>query len=312
MPDPTRAGMNAGDFVIDTLLSIFPNVLNQLNRVGGTDVPVFDPHLGYPEVFQNAGYSPAVSAALGLGTGFLEPGPAEFRALGDLAPLLGAIPLNPHLFRDVRRTQFLNPADLAGAQGNSLRRSPNEMREFAARIEQEGFQEPAILLYDPRTGRYKVGEGNHRVAVAQELGEPIPVEATRGQVLEYEGQPLPRQLVPDKYGYVPSNLAPSDLGLPSLDRDALLEIAQELDMPPERMAVLEAALEQMQPPSVRAVPPTPAGPSMTLQRIADDMLLDIPGLRQQLSNLPPDRAVNLLVAQGLPEVEARRFLGLPE
>lgn len=73
MEDPIRANL-------ERALAVGPNVLNQLNRIGGANVPVFDQQLGYGDVFRNAGYSPAVATGLGLAADFAEPGP-DMKAL---------------------------------------------------------------------------------------------------------------------------------------------------------------------------------------------------------------------------------------
>lgn len=41
-------------------------------------------------------------------------------------------------------------------------------------VAQNGFREPAFLHYNPETGKGYVGEGNHRIGIAKELGIPVP------------------------------------------------------------------------------------------------------------------------------------------
>lgn len=83
VPDPAANAMALG-----------PNLLNQLNRIGGANVPVFDPELGYQQVFENAGYDPNVALGLGFAADFAEPGPDArmLAAAGGLAAGAMAVP----------------------------------------------------------------------------------------------------------------------------------------------------------------------------------------------------------------------------
>lgn len=71
--------------------SLITNPVNQLNRIGGTDVPLYDPDLTWREVFQNAGYGERAAGVMGLVGDVVEPGPGEFKALAELLPVLGII-----------------------------------------------------------------------------------------------------------------------------------------------------------------------------------------------------------------------------
>lgn len=82
LPDPAQTlGMYA-----DIASLPVTNALNQINRIGGTDVPPWDPDLLYQDVFSNAGYSDVMSQILGMAAGVAEPGPGE---LAKLAFFLG-------------------------------------------------------------------------------------------------------------------------------------------------------------------------------------------------------------------------------
>jgi hypothetical protein len=60
-------------------------------------------------------------------------------------------------------------------QGNALWKSAEQMKEFEADIRANGFEHPVTLI----VGRYNkevfLGEGNHRLAIAEQMGlDTIP------------------------------------------------------------------------------------------------------------------------------------------
>jgi len=73
---------------LNALFSPVPNAVNQLNRLGGADVPLYDLGLTWQDVFEGAGYDPGMAALLGFGGEIVEPGPGEIKALTDLIPML--------------------------------------------------------------------------------------------------------------------------------------------------------------------------------------------------------------------------------
>lgn len=77
--------------LLQLVSSLMTNPVNQLNRIGGTDVPLYDPDLTWREVFQNAGYGERAAGVLGFAGDVVEPGPGEFKALAELLPVLGII-----------------------------------------------------------------------------------------------------------------------------------------------------------------------------------------------------------------------------
>lgn len=86
-----------------------------------------------------------------------------------------------------------------------------------------GICESIKLEYDPDTGIAHIGEGNHRLTIAEELGiTHLPVEIYRsrrrpnrqGVPYGHPGAPLPQPPQPDATGYVPGYMKPSEVGLP--------------------------------------------------------------------------------------------------
>jgi 2'-5' RNA ligase len=97
-------------------------------------------------------------------------------------------------------------------------------------IAQHGIVGSIKLEYNPKTEMAHIGEGNHRLKAAQELGiSHVPVEVlrtTRGPFgvnypdkdfegsANLKGAPVPTPPVPDQFDYIPGNMKPSDIGLP--------------------------------------------------------------------------------------------------
>lgn len=184
MPDPAfQAGMRAGDAVIDTLLSFFPNLLNQMNRIGGAGgpIPVYDTQLGYDDVFRNAGYGDLTSTVLGIGTGFVEPGPAEFRALGDLAPLLAGIPR----FNLLRRLpdETIDAID-AATEAGTLARPARNLDEMGVALRDPDFGGP--MRAEPGRG-FGVRQRFFRGENAAGEGPYIDIEGFRKQTFANGG-----------------------------------------------------------------------------------------------------------------------------
>ena len=84
---------------------------------------------------------------------------------------------------------------------------------------EQGWTDPLMILYFSRDKTAILGEGNHRLAAAIQLGmDSVPVRVWRmsmaGSESSYADNVVP---VPgaeaDKHGYVPADLKPSDIGL---------------------------------------------------------------------------------------------------
>ena len=86
-----------------------------------------------------------------------------------------------------------------------------DMDTLKADIAQNGFREPLVLTYGAEDNKVSLGDGNHRLGVAQELGiKELPVRViTRKKLSSDSGVPVPGY----KGGNIPSGLAPSDIGL---------------------------------------------------------------------------------------------------
>lgn len=77
---------------------------------------------------------------------------------------------------------FVRTDALVGMQGNPT--NPEKVAEIKKEIDEFGMKEPVVVIFNPKSGLMYVGDGNHRVQAAQELGMPwIPV---RVSVSRYE------------------------------------------------------------------------------------------------------------------------------
>ena len=101
--------------------------------------------------------------------------------------------------------------------------SPEDARqnidELKESIKAKGFEEPLILEYSPRDRHAYLGEGNHRLAAAKELGlTHVPVTAFKnyGELKGHDGAVQVQGIEPDVSGYIPEQLKPSQIGLDTL------------------------------------------------------------------------------------------------
>lgn len=117
-----------------------------------------------------------------------------------------------------------NAPKLVDQNGEELTQAadPEYWERLKASMAKHGPLAPVWLQYDPDSGHAYVGEGNHRVRIAEELGMthlPVMLYRTRrGQGFggaHIKLKPLGGQL--NEYGYeqhVPQYIRPSDVGLP--------------------------------------------------------------------------------------------------
>lgn len=124
--------------------------------------------------------------------------------------------------------QYMRPADLLRYREYAWSRELNrhgaeDWDALREEIEREGFRSPARLAYNHETGMAFLGEGNHRLAIAQELGRALPVVVYRsGKTAPgYLMKPLtpPGQYsMRDGLGFsrFPELASPSLIGLPTV------------------------------------------------------------------------------------------------
>jgi hypothetical protein len=86
-------------------------------------------------------------------------------------------------------------------------------------IQQHGFEDPLTLEYNPDSGNAYLGEGNHRLGIAEELGMThVPVHVYRNSK-DWQGHPWVKATEPGQYvderGYFPQSTKPSAIGIPT-------------------------------------------------------------------------------------------------
>lgn len=129
-------------------------------------------------------------------------------------------------WRDAERTEMVSISTLLPLREIDRESHPRFAHDFGyldeltEKIRTEGFdaRQPVILDYDPFNHTAMLGDGNHRLAVAQRLGMThVP---TRMQIQQTpprwksKGRKLPgtSSLFPDENGYIPASLPPSWAG----------------------------------------------------------------------------------------------------
>lgn len=102
--------------------------------------------------------------------------------------------------------------------------SKEKYEELKTDIMENGIKDIAIIMYGTETDTAILGEGNHRLAIAEELGiKAIPVRVYRQRnTYQHSDISLPPQKVrgvireKDEYGYekhIPADLSPSHIGI---------------------------------------------------------------------------------------------------
>jgi len=102
--------------------------------------------------------------------------------------------------------------------GRAWSEEPENWDELKESIRAEGIREPLILDYNPYTGYALLSEGNHRLAIAKELGiSCVPVRAYRVVSRGVPGdgdsryRPVAGGATWPKGEYVPADLKPSQV-----------------------------------------------------------------------------------------------------
>lgn len=99
---------------------------------------------------------------------------------------------------------------LKGMRGNNLRYEGEQLKGLLDDINKNGLRSPGMIEYYQGSRTAHLGEGHHRLA-ALEMGgyTHMPVTVFRN---EYSGKGVPvRGAEPNRHGYVPGNLKPSDI-----------------------------------------------------------------------------------------------------
>jgi hypothetical protein len=95
-----------------------------------------------------------------------------------------------------------------------------ELENFGALMadmETRGLDNPLVVDFDPDTGGVILGEGNHRLAAARELGwDVVPVSVRRSSVAAELALDTEKLLPPlEQLGDLPQTISPSQVGMPT-------------------------------------------------------------------------------------------------
>lgn len=130
--------------------------------------------------------------------------------------------------------EYVPASILAEYSGNNLRRTPEEMEVLREEIlaNPEGLDDPIRVMFNDKTGTFLIGEGNHRVALAAEMGIPIPVVVLRSNwetptsrpgLVPQDAMDRIKAFADEHHGYVPSNLSASEIGLPTVSINEIVD-----------------------------------------------------------------------------------------
>lgn len=121
---------------------------------------------------------------------------------------------------EIERFIDIDRAEYAAERGGYAQKRLDDLEKSIA---EEGIKDIAIITYSQSQRKAYMGEGNHRLAVAKMLGiEAIPVRVIRisdvraDAAMAASGRPYQAEVPgvdPDRFGYVPGDLKPSDIGI---------------------------------------------------------------------------------------------------
>lgn len=102
---------------------------------------------------------------------------------------------------------------LKGMKGNDLRYEGDELQSLSEDIKQNGLRSPGMIEYYQGSRNAHLGEGNHRLAALEMAGYThMPVTVFRNEGSDESGKSKPvRGVEPDRHGYVPGNMKPSQI-----------------------------------------------------------------------------------------------------
>lgn len=91
----------------------------------------------------------------------------------------------------------------------------SKVAKLVADIRKNGLRQPLVIIYGEKGGNAYLGEGNHRLAAAIEAGlDEVPVRVSvSGKIADWHNPVPVTRVEGDKRGQIPSDLAPSRLGL---------------------------------------------------------------------------------------------------
>jgi hypothetical protein len=126
-------------------------------------------------------------------------------------------------FTELMPTEFVHSFreyDRQPGGQHHIKGSDHHYNKLRREMQEQGIREPLIMGFHPATGTAKLVEGNHRLAIARELGfTHVPVRIVRYNMpwtKEYghPERPVPGHVIgslTDQHGYTPGDLKPSQV-----------------------------------------------------------------------------------------------------
>lgn len=144
-----------------------------------------------------------------------EPVPARIENLDDLLQRHAGIAADAEMV-PISAIEHLMEYDRRPGQPDAIN-PPEYYEALKKHISERGFEDPLTLEYDNATGSARIGEGNHRLMIAKELGMThVPVHGMyRAANERFKPLTEPNAYPSDQYGYWPSTFKPSAIGLPT-------------------------------------------------------------------------------------------------
>lgn len=202
--------------------------------------------------------SPVTAAAIMTGLEVADPTKGVGRTASRVRRATAAIPepkIMPQIEVDGRMQygSFVEPVhvdDLINMQGNRLGKT--DLEELKAQIQADGgLKEPVIIQVGQNDRSAIVGEGNHRVQAAKELGyEYIPARVIVQRETHAPQKHLWADLIPEKGVYFKSDAKPSEVF-------RNVRVAQAKTATPRKHAAKRAAGQGMELPPRHDYPPVP-------------------------------------------------------
>lgn len=121
----------------------------------------------------------------------------------------------PEVARWGSQVGYVPTSQVARLAFQPLWRNPEEMQELSDSMRIEGIREPLYVMYDPKSRRARLGEGNHRLRAAQMAGiTHVPVVVHRWSVPDDSSAPVTESSdFPRQDDYVPGQFHPRYIGL---------------------------------------------------------------------------------------------------
>jgi hypothetical protein len=104
--------------------------------------------------------------------------------------------------------------------------SREEYEKLKADIKVNGIKEPLMIYYYQQENTVILAEGNHRLAIAKELGmKSLPCRVIRNEKSYDFAKEYTKVsgAVPNKHGYVSGDLKPSDIGIPTAKQEEYMK-----------------------------------------------------------------------------------------